>query len=215
MQEKLELCLKNLGAENWRNICNSLVYIRCPQKLEVLKKASFEVDSRNDGFIAMCFVDHAEGLCFYVIAAAHIRDNNIFVSRENKASRLIFKASEFEKCLYLNQENIEVDLSRYYSYAGAIMKEFEEPFEEAVAIRDITELDDFRRPFNPDEIEVMLIGKEFGQKRIFVRAERFGENCLYGIIVSEPGADTGFCKGDEIDFMLVEREGKLSTVHVC
>lgn len=215
MQKNLESCLKALAEEDWRNISNSIVYVRYSQGLEVLKKAGFEVDSRNDGFIGMCFVDHLEGLSFYVIAAAHIRDNNIFVSKENKSSRLIFKAAALKDCLYLNQENIEVDLTRYYSYAGAIMKEFEEPFEEAVAIRDITELDDFRSPFNPDEIEVLLIGKAFGQKRIQVRAERFGENCLYGIIVSEPDGTTGFSKGDEIDFMLVEREGGFSTVHLC
>ena len=212
--EKLEAFLKKLGEESWRDICNSVVFIRCPEMLDVLKKAGFEVDSRNDGFIAMCFVDHMEGLSFYVIAAAHIRDNNIFVSKENKSSRLIFKAAALKDCLYLNQENIEVDLARYYSYAGAIMKEFEEPFGEAVAILDITELDDFRCPFKPDEIDVLLIGKDFGQERVMVRAERFGENCLYGILVSEPAANTGFSKGDEIDFILVENEGKASTVHV-
>ena len=214
MSQNLESCLKKLDDENWRNISNSIVYIRCRDKLEILKTAGFDVDPRNDGFIAMCFIDHVEGLSFYVIAAAHLRDTNIFVSKENKSSRLIFKAEGLKDCVYLNQENIDVDLSGYYSYAKAIMTEFEEPFEEAVAIRDINELDDFRNPYNPDEIEVVLIGKDFSQDRIFVRAERFGENCLYGIIVSEVESKTGFKKGDEIDFMLVEREGKASTIHV-
>ena len=214
MQNKLEDYLKKLGDENWRNISNSVVYISCPEKLEILKKAGFEIDSRNKGFIAMCFIDHNEGLSFYVIAAAHIRDANIFVSPENKSSSLILRAVDLQDCLYLNQEYIDIDLSRYYSYAAVLMKEYEEPFEEAVAIRDISELDDFRNPYNPDEIEVVLIGKDFSQDRIFVRAERFGENCLYGIIVSEVESKTGFKKGDEIDFMLVEREGKASTIHV-
>ena len=172
MQKNLESCLKPLGTEDWRNISNSIVYVRYSQGLDILKKAGFEVDSRNDGFIGMCFVDHVEGLSFYVIAAAHIRDNNIFLSKENKSSRLILRALGLKDCLYLNQENIEVDLSRYYSYAGDIMKEFEEPFEEAVSIRDITELDDFRKPFSPDEIEVLLIGKAFGQECVMVRAEQ-------------------------------------------
>ena len=85
--EKLEAFLKKLGEESWRDICNSVVFIRCPEMLDVLKKAGFEVDSRNDGFIAMCFVDHMEGLSFYVIAAAHIRDNNIFVSSYHYSRR--------------------------------------------------------------------------------------------------------------------------------
>ena len=215
MAQNLESFLKKLDDENWRNISNSIVYIRSPEELKLLKLANFPVDPRNDGFIAMCFVDHNEGLSFYVIAAAHIRDANIFVSKENKSSRLIIKAEGLKDCVYLNQDNIDVDLSRYYSYAQGIMAEFEEPFEEAVAIRDIEELDDFRNPRKPDEIEVMLIGKDFGQERVFVRAERFGENCLYGTIVSDVGRKTGFKKGDEIDFMLVEREGGFSTVHVC
>ena len=215
MAQNLESFLKKLGDENWRNISNSIVYIRSPEELKLLKLANFPVDPRNDGFIAMCFVDHNEGLSFYVIAAAHIRDANIFVSKENKSSRLIIKAEGLKDCVYLNQDNIDVDLSRYYSYAQGIMAEFEEPFEEAVAIRDIEELDDFRNPRKPDEIEVMLIGKDFGQERVFVRAERFGENCLYGIIVSDVTRKTGFKKGDEIDFMLVEREGGFNTVHVC
>ena len=215
MQKNLESCLKPLGTEDWRNIANSIVYVRYSQGLDILKKAGFEVDSRNDGFIGMCFVDHVEGRSFYVIAAAHIRDNNIFLSKENKSSRLILRALGLKDCLYLNQENIEVDLSRYYSYAGDIMKEFEEPFGEAVSIRDITELDDFRKPFSPDEIEVLLIGKAFGQERVMIRAEQYGENCLKGILLDEPQAKAGMHKGDEIDFMLVEREGGFSTVHLC
>ena len=213
--QNLEECLKKLGDENWRDISNSIIYVRCPESLEVLKKAGFSVDGRNDGFICMCFIDHLKGLSFYVIAAAHIRNTNIFVSKENKSSSLVLAACDFAECLYLNQENMEVDLSNYFSYAGSIMKEYEEPFEEAVALRDITELDDFRKPFFPDEIEVLLIGKDFGQERVYVRAERFGENCLYGVLVDEPSnKSAGLACGDEIDFMLVDRDGKSSTVHV-
>ena len=214
MQNKLEDYLKKLGDENWRNISNSVVYISCPEKLEILKKAGFEIDSRNKGCIAMCFIDHNEGLSFYVIAAAHIRDANIFVSPENKSSSLILRAVDLQDCLYLNQEYIDIDLSRYYSYAAVLMKEYEEPFEEAVAIRDISELDDFRKPFFPDDVEVLLIGKDFGQERVFVRAERYGENCLYGKLLQEPKNKTSLCKDEEIDFVLVEREGKASTIHV-
>lgn len=214
MAENLEACLKGLGNENWRNLANSIVYVRCKDKLEILTKAGFEVDSRNDGFIAMCFINHLEGLSFYVIAAAHIRNNNIFVSRENKNASLVIKAEALKDCLYLNQECMEINLTQYYFYADAVMKEYEQDFEEAVSIRDIAELDDFRKPFSPDEIEVLLIGKEFGQERVFVRTERFGNNCLYGVLLTEPLNETGLHKGDEIDFILVERDGKASTVHV-
>ena len=214
MAQNLESCLKKLNNENWRNISNSIVYIRCKDKLDVLKKAGFEVDPRNDGFIAMCFINHVEGLSFYVIAAAHIRDTNIFVSRENKNSQLIIGAGELQNCMYLNQECMEINLTQYYSYADSVMKDYEQDFEEAVSIRDITELDDFRKPFSPDDIEILLIGKNFGQERVFVRAERFGNNCLYGILLNEPQNNTGLHKGDEIDFILVEKDGKSSTVHV-
>ena len=212
MQKNLESCLIKLSDESWRNISNSIVYIRCKEKLELLKKAGFDVDSRNDGFLAMCFVDHVQGVLFSVIAAAHLRDTNIFVSKENKTSSLILKAVDLQDCLYLNQNNMEVDLSHYYSYAGDIMKEYEKGFEEAIAIRDIMELDDFRNPFAPDEIEVLLIGS-FGQERVYVRAERFGDNRLYGVLLDSPKLAAGLKQGDEIDFLLIEREGKSSTVH--
>ena len=206
--------MKKLNDENWRNISNSIVYIRCKEKLEILKKAGFEVDPRNDGFIAMCFINHLEGLSFYVIAAAHIRDTNIFVCKKNKSSVLVIGAEELKECLYLNQECMEINLPQYYSYAADVMKKYEEPFEEAVSIRDITELDEFRKPFFPDDIEVLLIGKDFDQERVFVRAERYGGNCLYGVLLDEPGEKTGLHKGDEIDFMLLEKDGRSSTVHV-
>ena len=213
--ENLETYLKKLNEENWRNITNSVVYIRSPEKLEILKTAGFDVDSRNDGFIAMCFVDHIEGLSFYVIAAAHIRDQNIFISKENKSSSLIFRIQGLSECFYLNQEYINVDFLRWDSYAKEIISSYEADCEEAVEMRDITELDDFRNPFFPDDIEVLLLGKSFGQKRVYVRAQRYGENCLYGCLLDEPPVETGLHKGDEIDFMLIEREGKYSTVHVC
>ena len=190
--------------------------MRCPQKLEIIKKAGFEVDSRNDGFIAVCFIDHEQGLSFYVIAAAHIRGQTVFVSKENKSSCLILKAEALSDCLYLNQNYLTVDFTRWEDYVREIMKKYEDDFQEAVSIRDIMELDDFRKPFFPDDIEVLLIGKDFGQERVMVRAEKYGENCLFGILLDEPSsAGTGLSKGDQIDFMLVDREGKYSTVHVC
>lgn len=211
--ENLEACLKKLCDENWRELSNTVVYIRCKQKLEVLAKAGFKVDPRNDGFLAMCFIDHTQGLSFYVISAAHIRGADIFVSQENKSSAIILRASELAECLYLNQQYIEIDLSKYFDYAASIKKDYEQNIDDVLYIRDITEIDDFRKPFFPDDVEVLLIGKDFGQEGIFVRSEHYGEKGLTGIILDEPQKATSLHKGQEIDFMLVERDGKLSTVH--
>ena len=211
--QNLESCLKALGQENWRNITNSMIYIRCPQKLEILQKAGFEVVGRNDGFLALCFVDHLKGLCFYVIAAAHIGEDRVFVSKENKSSQLVFPVGELADCVYLNQDFIEADLSRYYSYVDEIIKQFEDNYEEAVDIRKISKLDDFRQPQFPDNIEVVLIGKGLEQEKVWVRATQFGMNCIYGILLDEPRQDFGVHKDDLIDIMLIERDGKMSTVH--
>ena len=140
--ENLEACLKKLGDENWRELSNTVVYIRCKQKLEVLTKAGFKVDPRNDGFLAMCFIDHTQGLSFYVISAAHIRGADIFVSPENKSSAIILRAFELAECLYLNQQYIEIDLSKYFDYAASIKKDYEQNIDDVLYIRDITELDD-------------------------------------------------------------------------
>ena len=213
--ENLETCLKKLSEESWRNITNSIVFIRCPEKLDVLKSAGFEVDSRNDGFIALCFVDHNEGLSFYVIAAAHIRNQNIFICKENKSSSLIFRIQALTDCFYLPQDCINMDYSRWDYYVSSIIKDCEKNFEEATEIRDLVELDEFRNPFFPDDIEVMLVGKSTMQQRVHVRAEKWGDNCLIGTLLDEPEQTSGLHKGDQIDFMLVEREGGFSTVHVC
>ncbi len=209
----LEECLKTLQNENWRNIVNSIIYIRCPQKLEVLKTAGFEIVGRNDGFLSLCFVDHIKGVCFYVIAAAHLGEDRIFVSKENKSSQLVFPIGELKDCLYLNQDFIEADLSHYYSYVDEIMKQFETDCEEAVDIRKIEKLDDFRQPDFPDNIEVVLIGKGLEQEKVWVRATKFGVNCIYGILLDEPRQNFGVHKDDLIDIMLIERNEKMSTVH--
>lgn len=212
--ENLETYLKKINEENWRNICNSVVYVRCPQKLDLLKKAGFEVDPRNDGFLAMCFIEHNEGVSFYIISPAHIRNENIFVSRENKSSSLIFRAKDLSECFYLNQDFIQIDLTRYYSYADALKKEYETGIDDIMDSRDLEELDEFREPFFPDDVQILLVGKTFGQEKQIVRIQRFGENCLYGILLNEPSKATGLHKGDEVDFMFVEREGGLSTIHI-
>ena len=215
--ENLEACLKKLGEENWRELANTLVYIRCAEKLMLLKNAGFKVDSRNDGFLALCFIDHAKGLSFYVICAAHIRAADIFVSPENKSSAIIFTAEALKDCPYLNQQYIAIDFSRYFDYVQTVKKEYEQGLDDVLYIRDITELDDFRKPFFPDDIEVLLLGKDFGQERIFVRAEHYGpddQNGLTGLLLDQPVKAKTLNKGDLIDFMLVERNGKLCTIHV-
>lgn len=211
--ENLESCLKTLGKEDWRNITNSMIYIRCPQKLEVLQKAGFEVVGRNDGFLALCFVDHVEGLSFYVIASAHIGQDRVFVSKENKSSQLIFRVGDLLDCSYLNQDFIEADFSQYYSYIDEIIAQFEKACEEAVDIRKLTELDDFRDPQFPDNIEVVLIGKGLEQEKVWIRSEKFGPNCIYGTLLDEPRQDFGLHKDDLIDMMLIDRDGKSSTIH--
>ena len=216
----LEDYLEELKSENWRDVSNSLIYVRCPQKMDVLKKAGFDVAPANDGVLALAFVNHNEGLSLYVIAAAHIRNDSIFVSKENKSAMLIFNVETLLKdfqsdvCKYLNQNYIELDFNKYSYYADLVIKKFENDCEEAADIRKIFELDDFRRAFFPDDIEVILICTKTGQEKTWVRVEQYGDNCLYGKLLTEPSESFGIHKGDLIDFMLVEQNGKLSTVHV-
>lgn len=213
-QKNLEACLVSLYREDWRNICNTLVYLRCKEKMDLLKKAGFEVDPRNDGVLALCFIDHEQGLSFYVIAAAHIRADNIFVSKENPASQVLLRASSMQNALCLKSDYINADVSRYESYVTQIVRQYEYGLDDAIKMRGITELDDFRKPFFPDDVEVLLLSKGLEQERVFVRLCKYGQGCLYGELLDEPEQDFGIHKGQIIDFMVLQREGGLSTVHL-
>jgi hypothetical protein len=213
-QASLETYLVSLEKEDWHNICNSIVYVRCRDKMEVLRKAGFEVDPRNDGILALCFIDHNEGLSFYVIAAAHIRADNIFVSKENKASCVILHAAAMPFALCLKSDYINADVAQYESYVTQIVRQYEYGLDDAIKMRGISELDDFRKPFFPDDIEILLLGKGLEQERVFVRACKYGEGCLYGQLLDEPDQDFGVHKDEVIDFMVLDREGTLSTVHL-
>ena len=213
-QNNLEAFLVPLEKENWRDICNSIVYLRCPKMREVVKKAGFEVDPRNDGVLALCFIDHEQGLSFYVIAAAHIRADNIFVSKENPASQVLLRASSMQNALCLKSDYINADVSRYESYVTQIVRQYEYGLDDAIKMRGITELDDFRKPFFPDDVEVLLLSKGLEQERVFVRLCKYGQGCLYGELLDEPDQDFGIHKGQIIDFMVLQREGGLSTVHL-
>ena len=213
-QKDLEAYLVSLEKEDWHNICNSIVYVRCPDKLEVLRKAGFEVDARNDGVLALCFIDHNEGLSFYVIAAAHIRADNIFVCKENKASCVILHAAAIPFALCLKSDYINADVAQYESYVTQIVRQYEYGLDDAIKMRGISELDDFRKPFFPDDIEILLLGKGLEQERVFVRACKYGEGCLSGLLLDEPVQDFGVHKNDVIDFLVIDRDGKKSTVHV-
>lgn len=213
-QNSLEAFLVPLEKESWRDICNSVVYVRCPQLLDTVKKTGFDVDPRNDGVLALCFVDHSQGLSFYVIAAAHIRADNIFVSKENKSSQVLLRASSMPQALCLKSDYINADVSRFDSYVTQIVREYEYALDDAIKMRGITELDDFRKPFYPDEVEVLLLAKGLEQERVFVRVCKYGEGCLYGELLDEPKQDFGIHKADVIDFLVLDRGGKKSTVHV-
>jgi len=215
LQEKdLEKYLLPLEKEDWHNICNSIVFVRCPDKMDLLRKAGFEVDPRNDGILALCFIDHNEGLSFYVIAAAHIRADNIFVSKENKASCVILHAVTMPAAPCLKSDFINADAAQYESYVSQIVRQYEYGIDDAIKMRGISELDEFRKPFFPDDIEILLLKKGCDQERVFVRACKYGEGCLYGQLLDQPAQDFGLNKGDLIDFMVLQREGGLSTLHL-
>ena len=213
-QNNLEAYLVSIEKEDWHNVCNSIVYVRCPEKMDVLQKAGFAVDPRNDGVLALCFVDHEEGLSFFVIAAAHIRADNIFVSKENRSACIILRASLIPCAMCLKSDFINADVNSYESYVSQIVKQYEYGIDDAIKMRSITELDDFRKHFFPDDIEILLLGKGLEQERVFVRSYKYGSGCLYGQLLDEPRQNFGVHKGDIIDFLVLDRDGKKSTVHV-
>lgn len=208
--------LKPIAETAFSSLYHSLVYIRCPDYLETVKDL-YTISEKDDGVLAVCYVDAMAGMSFRVITVAHFDKNKLKLSNESKETMMILRSDEEflkKECSVISTE--EVDYSNYKEYIE-IAEAYDEGYEEVVKTRFISILDPFRYPGCPDDVQIYFVGEKIQPENMWLKLTRADDKCIYGKLMDEPfQKEIGFHNGDEVDFgFMQQKDGSLVAIHVC
>lgn len=210
----MNLSFHVLSEVSFRTIARNYVYVRCPKIVDELREG-YKVEADDDGFMALCYVDHEKGISFLVIGAANFKGYELSVhGTKKKDSAIVLQIENLIDAqiavLYPQNEQQK----QMHSQIADILEEFEKDIPEVLETRDIDILDKFRNPFYPDDVEIHFAGEKVDPENMWVRLTRVGEDCLYGTLLDDPFQKIGIHKGDEISFILVKMEdGNIEAFH--
>ena len=209
-----ENSLLEIKKASFRDIERNYVYIKCPDWLKT-QTDILEISEKDDGIFGLGYVDHEAGLTIRIISCAHIENNQLITGKENKEVMSMIRVEAIENELFYPISVEEIDLKKYGHYVEETMHYYES-CEEAVKVRSIEVLDEFRHQFYPDDIEIHFVGKKIEPENMWLRITKLKDKSFYGTLLDEPVQKIGIHIGDVISFNIHQFEdGSLHALHVC
>ena len=206
--------LKTIKGTSFREFERHFLYVRCPDLLDS-QKDIFNIEAETDGFFVLGYVDHEAGLSFRIISSAYIKNDELCVGKENKEVMSILRAESIEESKFNAIDIDEINLDIYGHYVEETLHYYSS-CEEAVDIRGIEVLDQFRHPYYPDDVEIHFVGENIEPENMWLRLTKLKDNSFYGIVLDEPVQKIGIHIGDEISFNIHQLKDKsLHALHIC
>lgn len=199
---------------NFREIERQFVYVRCPELLDS-QKDLYEISDMDDGFFGLGYVDHEAGLTVRVISPAHLENNQLIVGCENRENMFLLRAEAITDNYFNLIDVNEIDLGLYGTYAEQVMSYYE-GCEEAVELRNIAVLDQFRHQLYPDDVEIHFVGEKIKTENMWLRLTKAIDRTFYGTLLAEPVQKLSVHKGEETSFNIIRmKDGSIHALHIC
>lgn len=162
-----------------------------------------------NSLLTYSFITHELGISICVIATARIDDSFKIFERDNFDTHLISSIKEYFKVPY-GVYSGSIDIPFVEEYVSNIKTDAPQDLKE---FRSITEIDDIRLNYFPDDIQVLFLNENGTNEVMWVRAEYLKDNNFYGTLLNTPYADFGVGSGDIVKIELFELEkGKVRAI---
>ena len=187
---------------NFRDFDGSFVIFK-DEKLA--KNYSYINKNESDvpnSLLTYSFITHELGIGICVIATARMDDNFKIFERDNFDTHPISSIKEYFKVPYGFYSG-SIDIPFAEEYVSNIKTD---PSHDLKEFRSITEIDDIRLNYFPDDIQVLFLNENGANEIMWVRAEYLEDNTFYGTLLNTPCADFGVESGDIVKIELVKLE---------
>lgn len=125
-------------------------------------------DIDANAYLCMGYIDHTAGLTYEVLSLANYLDGDYSVVWEAKEVSMKVRAESVENNIIMPIEN-KVLMNKFKSRIDILDNYYED--KDVLKCREITELDSFRHPNFPDDLEMTLAKDGIKMERIWVRTE--------------------------------------------
>lgn len=202
----------------FKDLYQQLVYIEDEKTLNVMKMG-YQVKASGDetGILAYGYINKEGLLCFNVFSLVKLKGEEIVSFNDepmlNKINHVV-KREDVNNCKALSMELDPDILLRYLDRSIEINKE-NHISEDLDLLRSLKELDDFRHPLYPDEVEAFIYRPSDNQtQNIWAKAKSVGQGCVLAELVTPVPKDFLYAVGDNLSLKLYDIQGRLELVNI-
>ncbi len=193
--------MKLIKDANFRELYRRFVYIEDDELIKRLSSCNDDIKRRlnYDGMLCFGYIDYTSGLTLEVLSGASMDKDGINIGDRIDETRLSIRIGGFsDNCVFEDVSCKEL-LDMHSDYIRKLLEIYEKD-NDAVAIREVEELDPYRNQDYPDDVQVYLYIKGKKAEIVWVRLYGLGDDEITGILLNEPGQDFGVHKCDIIGF---------------
>lgn len=191
-----------------------------------------ELDDDITGIFAYCYIDKTEGLSFWPVLLAAMKEmsiqvftfphqaDTIFILRLRQDRGLKSELHENGRHMYLyaidpgkysfiDLSVLNVPVEDYTAFKDMIDSTYDAgPDVEELRSEKYEYLDQFRHELYPDDVRALLFKKGNGMEEVWVRLMFANGKELFGTLLNEPYQDYGCHKGTIIGLVITETKEK-------
>lgn len=220
MSDEGELFENNISIEelmtpvkgaSFREFYHKVVYLKCPDLMEKLKKGTAIEDRDCDGVIAYGYIDEQMGLSFHVLGTASVEeDKNFNIRKLSDKERILFLRGSMEPYRYLDYSGAGFSCTQFEDEIKIIKEHYDTKNPAKEEMRTYAFLDPFRHENFPDDVKVILYKEELRPEQVWMTCIDEKENMLYGRLLNEPDQPYGIHEGDKVRILpLKDSDGVL------
>ena len=199
---------------NIKDLDRKWFLIENPRELNRINKL-FKFRRSKYPVVGYSYIDHEDGLSMRILGNVKFEDKVLMLDKKLIDERIdIIRLSEIKK---LDIREIESDILRKIKYIDDVEEEMDKYYDNPsiIALRKENILDNFRDPFNPDDIQFLVISREYPNGEIiWGKLEDKEEDKYIAKVIVEPNQDYGIKLDDMVELKYVEREAYTGLVFI-
>lgn len=192
--------MKKITEAHFREIFHKIIYIELDDPGPI--REAVEISDDADGILAYGFLEAGACMSFMVLAGAKNENGHIILGKDvsDEYCRVMFR--DVEESCFLNEEDIDADLTRFDDCKNVIAEKLEKKTEACKSMLEFEFIDESRNIEFPEYVSLTLYNGKLAPEIAWVRPVRVdSDGCFYGYLASKPFQDYGLTTDQELMFM--------------
>lgn len=163
------------------------------------------LEKEDTGVIAYGYFDDRRGLTFRLLAAAALNGRSVVPSRRLDDTSTNIRRQDLTRERYLPLSPDQPEMEQFREREGVIRSWFDTRDASLAKLRDMEELDEWRTPNYPDNVQAFLFKPGFIPEQVWVKPNSVIGGRISGELLSEPKGGFGVHMGSVVPIRIFEK----------